>query len=130
MRTVLITLFTALLSITTDAALAGPQHGTDPSANTVSIRQNDAPLCGTPFYDALYALTVEVFAVGAGRVEVSGYEERVFALVRSAPEFAGNAEAFIEHIKDIPGQLVAIIREDPSVLDSCANFSIALVGPP
>jgi hypothetical protein len=43
---------------------------------------------------------------------------------------AGDREAWVDHVKDIPGQLVEIIREDPAVVDSCANFSVALVGPP
>ena len=72
-----------------------------------------------------------VFAVGADNVQVHDFEEQVFAWVRASAEIPGdNAEAFVDHIKDIPRQLLAIIQEDPTVLDSCANFSVALVGPP
>ena len=48
----------------------------------------------------------------------------------SSEEYGGDAKAFVVHIKDIPGQLIEIILEDPEVLASCANFSVALVGPP
>jgi len=96
---------------------------------TISIRQEDAPLCESQFYRDLHELTVEIFAVGATNVKVAEYEQQVFGLVRAADEFKGSAEAFIEHAKAIPAQLVDIIKEDPKVLDSCENLSIALVGP-
>jgi hypothetical protein len=128
----------ALSAFASSLLIASPQHGQEPVAQpaaaqppaTISIRQNDVALCGTPFFDSLYALTVEVFSVGAAQVVEVDFREQVFALVRASAEFGGNAEAFVEHIKDIPGQLVQIIREDGTVLDSCDNFSIALIGPP
>jgi len=98
---------------------------------TVNLRQNDFELCTRQFYVDLYELTVAVFAPGAVNVKLAELEEQIFTLVRTSDEFAGGgAEAFVEHIKDIPAQLLQIIREDPAVLDSCANFSVALVGPP
>lgn len=138
MKTSFYSLSIALLSAYCLSASAEPQHGgggQNPHAAaeapaTVSIRQNDGALCGTAFYDDLYALTVAVFAIGAEKVEVSDYREQVFGLIRSAEEFKGFAEEWVEHAKDIPRQLVEIIREDSSVLDSCDNFSVALVGPP
>jgi len=119
-------------------ATATPQFGhaihqipiTGETTAMVSIRQNDGPLCGTAFYDDVYALTVSVFADGASAVQLEDYQQQVFGLIRRADEFKGEAEAFVEHVKDIPRQLVEIIKEDPTVLDSCDNFSVALVGPP
>ncbi len=119
-------------------ASANPQHSAatnaaptaDENSNTVSIRQNDFALCGTAFYDNLYALTVTVFSIGADKVIVTDYERQVFGLIRSSDEFKGFEEEFVEHAKDIPRQLVEIIKEDSHVLDSCNNFSVALVGPP
>ncbi|MBL4581750.1 MAG: hypothetical protein JKY29_08030 [Gammaproteobacteria bacterium] len=105
-------------------------HRVSDAPATVSMRQNDFALCGQPFYDDVYALTVEIFAEGAENVNLEYYQEQVFALVRSSEKFGDDAEAFVVHIKDIPGQLLEIIREDPQVLASCANFSVALVGPP
>jgi len=136
------TLFSGLLIVVLSAyslhSAAEPQHGdanqelatSADAPATVSIRQNDGALCGTPFYDDLYELTVAVFSIGADKVKAVDYEQQVFALIRSTEEFEGYAEAFVEHAKDIPRQLVEIIREDPAVLDSCSNFSVALVGPP
>lgn len=128
MKKVLIVIF----SVFVIGSVAAAQHSREKeeSAASVSIRQNDFVLCGQPFYDNLYALTVKVFAEGASNVVPEEYAEQVVALVHSSAEFAGNADAFVDHIKDIPGQLVEIILEDPEVLASCANFSVALVGPP
>lgn len=106
----------------------GGAHEQGPA--TFSLRQNDFALCGQEFYDDVYALTVDVFAGGAANVNLDDYTAQVNALVHSSKEFEGSADEFVEHIKDIPGQLLEIISEDPTVLDSCANFSVALVGPP
>ena len=105
-------------------------HRISDAPATVSMRQNDFALCGQPFYDDVYALTVEIFAEGVENVELEHYREQVYGLVRSSEEFRDDPEAFVQHIKDIPGQLIEIIREDSEVLASCANFSVALVGPP
>jgi len=139
MKTTVSLLFITVLSVLWAPVTANPQQvaGNNEAADsaaspvTVSIRQNDHSLCGTAMYDELYALTVEVFAVGAENVNLGEYEQKVFALAIASEEFSGaSAEAVIDHIKDIPRQLVEIIREDPTVLDSCSNFSVALIGPP
>ncbi len=139
MKTTVSVLFATALSVVWMPVTANPQHvagnneATDSAESpvTVSIRQNDYALCGRALYDELYALTVEVFADGAENVNLSEYEQKVFALAIHSEEFSGaSVEAVIDHIKDIPRQLVEIIREDPAVLDSCSNFSVALVGPP
>ena len=104
-------------------------HGEEPV--TVSIRQNDYALCTDPFYVGLYDLTVTVFAIGAENVELANYQQQMVNYIRTSDTFSeGDREAFVEHVADIPRQLVEIIREDATVLDSCSNFSVALVGPP
>ena len=35
----------------------------------------------------------------------------------------------VDHLKDIPGQMVGIAKDDPKVLDSYDNFVVALMGP-
>jgi len=100
-------------------------------AVTFSIRQNDYDLCTDQFYVEIYELTVNEFARGADQVVLSEYQANVFDFVRTTENFHyGDREGWVDHIKDIPAQLIDIIREDPAVLDSCANFSVALVGPP
>ncbi len=103
----------------------------DNESVTVSIAQNDFDLCTDPFYIGFYEITRQVYAVGIENVTVAALEDKTFSYIRSQAQFTPQqAEGWIEHIKAIPGQLVMIIREDPAVLDSCANFSVALVGPP
>ena len=118
----------------------GSQEGASNSEESVtfSIRQNDFDLCEDAFYVGLYDLSIEVFAVGAENVDVADYQRQIFHYIRTTDTFTmgdgastvGDREAWVDHVKDIPGQLVEIIREDPAVVDSCANFSVALVGPP
>jgi len=104
-------------------------HGEGPV--TFSIRQNDFDLCEDPFYVGFFDLSVDIFGVGVEQVNVTDYQQKVFHYIRTTDTFAeGDREAFVDHVKDIPRQMVEIIREDPAVLDSCANFSVALVGPP
>ena len=139
MKTTFSYLFAVVLSASSAYATDNPQHGhaiqgITPSGEepvTVSIRQTDESLCDTPLWVNFYDLTVTAFTQGAEEVDASEYEQIVFAWIRSSEEIPeGSAEAFVEHIKAIPRQLVEIIREDPAVLDSCSNFSVALIGPP
>ena len=114
MKIILLGLFAVLISVVGFHLGANSHGGTQfrqmhsasEAPATVSMRQNDFALCGQPFYDDVYAL------------------------VRFSEEYGSDAEAFVEHIKDIPGQLIEIILEDPQVLASCVNFSVGLVGPP
>jgi len=139
MKTTILTLFAIVLSASGAYATASPQHGQDGQESsashggpvTISIRQTDESMCEVPMWVGFYNVTLSAFAHGAAQVEVSEFEKVVFAWIRSSEEIFGDgAEGWVEHIKDIPGQLVTIIREDPAVLDSCANFMVALVGPP
>ena len=103
----------------------------DNGAVTVSMAQNDFDLCDEDFYIGFYEVTRSVYAANAGAVSVAELESATFNYIRNYPAMSdAEAEAWVEHIDLIPGQLVDIIAEDPEVIDSCANFSVALVGPP
>lgn len=99
---------------------------------TISFAQNDDfYLCNDPFWLGVYDMMREVYSIGIDNVTVELLQEKTFAFMRSWPEFTPEqAEGWVEHVKDIPGQFVTIIREDPAVLDNCDNFSVAAVGPP
>lgn len=79
------------------------------------------------FYDAARA----AFAGGTANVDVPAFEAKSrvifhdFAVSRKV-----DPAAMQDHLKAIPGQIVAIAKEDPKVLDSYDAFSAALVGPP
>lgn len=107
-------------------------HSTSEGNQSVTIRLNHAGnfVCGQPFFDATYEFAKETFAVGVENVVLSEFEEKTFNFIRTNESFKGNREAYIDHVKDIPRQLIEIVKEDPTVLDSCANFQIAMIGPP
>ena len=68
-------------------------HSASEAPATGSMRQNDFALCGQPFYDDVYALTVEIFAEGAENVNLDTCQEQVFALV----DFQKNTGAMRKH---------------------------------
>ena len=114
------------------SALHGqPSDTVEKGAVTVSMAQNDFDLCDEDFYVGFYEVTRGVYAANAGDVSVAELENATFNYIRNYPSMSdAEAEAWVEHIDLIPGQLVDIIAEDPGVIESCANFSVALVGPP
>lgn len=98
---------------------------------TVSMAQNDFDLCRDDFYIGFYELTSALYASRGKGVTVPELETNMFDYIRNYPTLSdAEAEGWVEHIALIPGQLVDIIAEDPAVIESCANFSVALVGPP
>ncbi|MGH6966127.1 MAG: hypothetical protein ACREE0_16715, partial [Phenylobacterium sp.] len=70
------------------------------------------------------------FAQGPAKVDVAGYEQKSFAIFRAFGVSRGTgAEHMQDHLKLIPRQVVGIVKEDPTVLDSYANFVAAVFGP-
>ena len=149
MKVIISLVLAAILTVTAVAVYLHTDHGRDHdialhgaanhAANTddkapftVSFAQNDDfYLCNDPFWLAVYDMMKEVYAIGIDEVTVELLTERTFAFMRAWPHFTPEqAEGWVDHVKDIPAQFVTIIREDPTVLDSCANFSVAAVGPP
>ena len=140
MRSIILFLFVFVLANSAaqtphDSGTDSKAHGGTASSNepvTISIREgNELTTCVNPVWLDFYALTIAAFANGAANVDLPDYQQKTFALFRSSAMFAGaDPKAVEDHIKDIPGQLVQIIKDDPKVLDSCENFSVALVGPP
>lgn len=107
-----------------DGDVSGP-------ASAMSLMQSDSALCDQPYFIEVYDLSVAMFSGGIEKVSQEEYAEAMFDHARHSGHFtAEQAEGWILHIKDIPGQFVEIFREDPTVLDSCYNFQVAAVGPP
>jgi hypothetical protein len=78
---------------------------------------------------AYYEETVKTFAKGAD-IDVDAYEARSFAIFREFARANGmNEEGMIDHLKLIPRQVVGIVKENPSVLNSYDAFWAALAGP-
>jgi len=102
-----------------------------PTPVTVSLQGGALPTCADRLVSGFYDITVAEFAHGADNVNLASYEERSFAHFRAtASAMRMSPEALVDHAKGIPKQMIQIVKDDPKVLDSCQNFSLALTGPP
>ena len=80
---------------------------------------------------AFYDLAVQEFAGGPDNVDLAAFEQKSFAIFRSMGASLGaSPDAMQDHLKDIPRQLIGIVKDDPHTLDNYDNFAIALLGPP
>jgi len=83
----------------------------------------------SPYMQAYYELTVATFANGTD-IDVGDYESKSFAVFREFARANGrNEQAMVDHLKLIPRQVVAIVKEDAAVLNSYDAFWAALAGP-
>lgn len=83
----------------------------------------------SPYMQAYYELTVATFANGTD-IDVGDYESKSFAVFREFARANGrNEQAMVDHLKLIPRQVVAIVKEDAAVLSSYDAFWAALAGP-
>ncbi len=94
------------------------------------MREDAAAWMADPHMHAFYDLTVQTFAQGADRVDEAAYTRKAFAIFRDFGAAQGvSPERMVDHLKLIPGQMVQIVRRDPTVLNSYDAFTVALVGP-
>ncbi len=87
----------------------------------------------SPYIQQFYDLTKTTFAGGADKVDFAPYQEKSYAIFRAFGGSTGGRageEAMLDHLKDIPRQIVGIVKDDPSVLESYDKFWIAMAGPP
>ena len=76
-----------------------------------------------------YTLSVEMLR-GNASPDVAAFEQKSYEIFREfAREMGASPEAMIEHLKNIPREVVFIAKDDPKVLDSYDNFMVALRGP-
>jgi hypothetical protein len=112
------------------AAQAGPHSGDV----TVDIQGGYDEWRRSPFIQQYYELTKASFANGADKVDFAAYQEKSYAIFRAFGAASGGGkqaeEGMLDHLKDIPRQMVGIVKDDPSVLESYDKFWIALSGPP
>lgn len=112
------------------ASQTGPQSGDV----TVDIQGGYDEWRKSPFIQQYYELTKASFANGADKVDFPAYKEKSYAIFRAfgAASGAGKAaeEGMLDHLKDVPRQIVGIVKDDPSVLETQDKFWIAMAGPP
>jgi hypothetical protein len=107
-------------------ASGGPEPGSGISEREESTA---SPLFG-PLIRAYYDLCVAELGKGADKVDAAAFEQKSYALFRSIAVSKGvNPDALQAHLKDIPRQVILIVKRDPKTLDSVQTFTDALVGP-
>jgi hypothetical protein len=111
---------------------AHAQHATEGSETiTLDAQGGDYPEWWTnPHMVEFYALSVEMLRANANRVDAATYEQKAYQIFRAFAHSLGiDPAGMIDHLKAIPREMVAIVRDDPHVLDSYENFLVALRGP-
>ena len=110
------------------ASLAIAQEATTPQ--TWRAQDDAAPWHNDPAFKAFYQATVDAFANGPDKVDVAAYEARsreiftAFATANNMP-----VEGVLDHLKAIPGEMIANARREPEILASYDAFIEALSGP-
>ena len=75
------------------------------------------------------ALSIEMLR-GNSSPDVASYEQKSYAIFRDFAESIGaSPDGMIDHLKNIPREVVGIVKDDPKVLESYENFMVALRGP-
>jgi hypothetical protein len=115
----------ALMAFAPTATAQTTQHG-----GSTSLQGDTKAWSDNPHMHAFYELTKERLGPGAPKLDFAAYREDAYVIFRAFGVSMGmSAEGMVDHLKDIPAQLVHIVRDDPEVLDSYANFRVALMGP-
>jgi hypothetical protein len=110
-------------------------HGGQPPATasgdvTVQLQGDQSAWINNDHMRGFYALSKESLGKGAPPLDFAGYREKSYAIFRAfGTSMGGDPEMMVDHLKDIPGQMVDIVKDDPKVLDSYDNFVVALMGP-
>jgi len=106
-------------------------HQTGAGGETVDLQGGADHWKRSSHLHAFYDLTKATFADGADKVDLPAYQEKSYAIFRAfGAANGGDPDAMVDHLKDIPRQLVGIVRDDPKVLESYDSFWVALQGPP
>lgn len=120
------------LGVVLMGAPAWAQHGTAPQQQdeAQSLQGDTSAWVNNAYMHQFYDLTVETLGKGATSVDFDAYRDKSYAIFRAfGVSMGGNPDMMVDHLKDIPRQLVGIVKDDPRVLDSYKNFTRALMGP-
>ncbi len=120
-----------VLAVGAPAALA--QHGTQAApgqGQTLSLQGDTKAWSDNPHMHAFFELTKARLGAGAATLDFAKYRDDAYAIFRTFGTSMGmSPDGMVDHLKDIPGQLVHIVKDDPKVLDSYENFRVAMMGP-
>lgn len=119
-----------VLSVVAPVAVA--QHGAQPAApqgETHSLQGDQSAWINNPHMHAFFDLTKAKLGA-SGALDFEAYRDASYAIFRAFGTSMGmSPEGMVDHLKDIPRQMVGIVKDDPKVLGSYDNFVVALMGP-
>lgn len=116
------------------AGVAPPESGEAiapaQQSQTLSLQGDQSAWINNDHMRGFYALSKETLGKGAPPLDAESYREKSYAIFRAFGKSMGmSPDGMVDHLKDIPGQMVGIVKDDPTVLDSYDNFVVALMGP-
>lgn len=133
MRTILSAAAGAAMLAAMYAPAASAQHGqgqVPPENGSTSLQGDTKSWSDNAHMRAFFDLTRDTLGKGAPPLDFEAYREKSYAIFRTFGVSMGmSADGMVDHLKDIPAQLVDIVKDDPEVLNSYANFTVALMGP-
>lgn len=96
---------------------------------THSLQGDQSAWINNPHMHAFFDLT-KAKLVGGVALDFEAYRDASYAIFRAFGTSMGmSPEGMVDHLKDIPRQMVGIVKDDPNVLGSYDNFVVALMGP-
>ena len=101
-----------------------------PAPQAYSAREDQQAWINDPAFHQFYQATVDAFANGPERVDRAAYEARskeIFTAMATAHNMP--VAALLDHLKDIPGQMIDNAKREPEILASYDKFVEALMGP-
>lgn len=114
------------------APAAVAQHGTQqaaPQGETHSLQGDQSAWINNPHMHAFFDLTKAKLG-GGGALDFEAYRDASYAIFRAFGTSMGmSPEGMVDHLKDIPRQMVGIVKDDPNVLAGYDSFVVALMGP-
>ena len=97
---------------------------------THSMQGDQSAWINSPHIHTFFDLTKARLGKGAATLDFEDYRDKSYAIFRAFGTSMGmSPDGMVDHLKDIPRQLVGIVKDDPKVLDSYDNFVVALMGP-
>jgi hypothetical protein len=110
-------------------ALAQHARQAEPQTITLDAQGHSPEWEQSRHWRDFYTLSVEMLR-GNSSPDVAAFEEKSYEIFREfARELGASPEAMIDHLKNIPREIVGIVKDDPKVLDSYDRFLVALRGP-
>jgi hypothetical protein len=121
---------TLLSSLVLTSAQAQHAQPTAPAETITLDAQGHSPEWEqNPHMHEFYTLSVEMLRANA-TPDVASYEQKSYEIFRAfARSLGGSPEAMIDHLRNIPREIVGIVKNDPKALDSYESFLVALRGP-